>query len=162
MGFESTKPPPSNIRKVNADAFTIQIEEIQKILQDNMLIAQADYECHANQDCGLAFQYKIRDLVWLDTRNLFTKLSSKKLQNCHVGKYQVKRIISNYAIKLNFSSDLHIHLVFHVTFLEPATTDDLHSSHVQFLGPPIKVNKETEYKSTAIVDSRLIRKTKKL
>ena len=32
MSFKPAKPPPSNIRKVNADAFAVQIEEIQKIL----------------------------------------------------------------------------------------------------------------------------------
>ena len=54
MGFEPAKPPSSNIREVNADAFATQIEEIQKILWDNMLIAQADYKCHTNQYRGLA------------------------------------------------------------------------------------------------------------
>ena len=39
MSFKSAKPPPSNIKKVNADTFATQIEEIKKILQDNMLIA---------------------------------------------------------------------------------------------------------------------------
>ena len=87
MGFEPAKPPPSNIIEVNADAFATQIEEIQEILRDNMLIAQADHERHANQHRGLAPQYKIGDLVLLDTRNLFTKQPSRKLKNCHVGKY---------------------------------------------------------------------------
>ena len=72
MGFKSAEPPPSNIKEVNADAFAMQMEEIQKILQDNMLIAQASHERHANQHCDLAPQYKIGDLVWLDIRNLFT------------------------------------------------------------------------------------------
>ena len=49
MGFESAKPPPSNIREVNADVFVIRMEEIQEILQDNILIAQADHERHTNQ-----------------------------------------------------------------------------------------------------------------
>lgn len=48
MGFEPIKTPSSNIKEVNTDTFTSQIEEIQKILQDNMLIAQADYKHHAN------------------------------------------------------------------------------------------------------------------
>ena len=38
MGFEPIEPLPSNIKKVNTDAFATQIEEIQKILQDNILI----------------------------------------------------------------------------------------------------------------------------
>ena len=72
MGFKLAKPPPSNIKEVSAAAFATQMEKIQEILRDNMLIAQADHECHANQHCSPAPQYKIEDLVWLDTRNLFT------------------------------------------------------------------------------------------
>ena len=101
MGFEPAEFSPDNIREVNADTFATQIEEIQKILQDNILIVQADHECHANRHCGLASRYKIRDLVWLDTRNLFTKRPSRKLENCHIGKYRVKKIISNHAVKLD-------------------------------------------------------------
>ena len=48
MDFKPVEPPPTNIRKVNAGAFATQIEEIQKILQDNIFIAQNDYKCHAN------------------------------------------------------------------------------------------------------------------
>ena len=39
MGFKPAKPPLSNIREVNADVFAMQMEEIQKILWDNMFIA---------------------------------------------------------------------------------------------------------------------------
>ncbi len=38
MGFKPAKPSSRNIREVNANAFAMQIEEIQEILQDNMLI----------------------------------------------------------------------------------------------------------------------------
>ena len=54
MRFKPAKPSPSNIRDVNADFFATQIEEIQKILRDNMLIVQANYERHANQHRGPA------------------------------------------------------------------------------------------------------------
>ena len=130
MGFEPAKSPPSNIREVNANVFAMQMEEIQKILQDNMLIAKANHERHANRHRGPASQYKIGDLVWLDTRNLFTKQLSRKLENCHVGKYRVKKIISNHAIELDLLSDLHIHLVFYINLLKPAATDDPHPGHV--------------------------------
>ena len=162
MGFKPAKSPSSNINEVNSDAFTTQIEEIQEILQDNMLITQANYECYANQHYGPAPRYKIRDLIWLDTRNLFTKWPSKKLENCHVGKYQVKKIISNYIVELDLLSNLRVHLIFHVIFFEPAATDDPHPSHVSPLGPLIEVDWKTEYEVTAIIDSWLFGRTKKL
>lgn len=127
-----------------------------------MLIVQANQKRHANRHCGPAPQYQIEDLVWLDTRNLFTKQPSRKLENCHMGKYQVKRIISNYAIKFHLPNDLHVYSVFHINHLKPAATDDPHPGHVESPGPPMKVDGETEYEFTAIVDSWLFGRTKKL
>ena len=138
------------------------MEEIQKILQDNILIVQADYERHANQYCDLAPQYKIGDLVWLDTRNLFTKQPSKKLKNSHVDKYRVKKIISNHAIKLDLLSDLYVYPIFYVNFLKPAVTDDPHPGYVQLFGPPIEVDRKIKYEVTAIVDFCFFGRTKKL
>ena len=161
MSFKPAVPPPSNIREVNANAFATRMEGIQKILRDNMLIAQANHKRYANWHRGPAPQYKIRDLVWLNTRNLFTKQPSKKLKNCHSGKYRVQKIISNHAVELDLSSDLYILSVFPVNFLEPAATDDPHPSQLQPQGPPIKVDEETEYEVTAIVDSWLFGRTKK-
>ena len=162
MSFEPAEPPPNNIKEVNVDVFATRIEEIQIIIRDNMLIAQADHERHANQHCGPAPQYKIGDLVWLDTRNLFTKQPSRKLENCYSGKYRVKTIISNYAVELDLPNDHHVHPVFHVNLLEPAATYDPHPGYVQPPSPPIEVDGEIKYEVTAIVDSRLFKKTKKL
>ena len=93
---------------------------------------------------------------------MFTKRPRRKLENCYAGKYHVKKIVSNHAVKLDLPSDLHIHLIFQVNLLKPAATDDPHSGYVQPPGPPIKVDRETEYEITAIVDSQLFGKTKKL
>lgn len=48
MSFEPAKPLLSNIKKVNANVFAMQIVEIQKILQNNILIAQANHKRYAN------------------------------------------------------------------------------------------------------------------
>ena len=48
MGFEPAEFLFSNIKVVNTDIFAMRIEEIQKILWDNMLIVLAIHKCHAN------------------------------------------------------------------------------------------------------------------
>ena len=98
----------------------------------------------------------------MDIKNLFTKRPSRILENHRVGKYQVKKIISNHAVELDLPSDLHVYHVFHVNLPKPAATDDPHLGYVQPPGPLIEVDGETEYKVTAIVDSRLFEKIKKL
>lgn len=162
MGFEPAKPSPSNIKEVNTDAFTTQMEEIWKILQDKMLIGQANHKCYAHWHCNPASQYKIRDLVRLNTRSFFTKRSSKKLENCHASKYQGKKIISNHVVELNLPHNLHVHPVFHVNCFQPAASNDPYLGYVQSSDPSIKVDKETKYEVIAIVDFWLFERTKKL
>ena len=101
-------------------------------------------------------------MVWLDTKNLFTKQLSRKLENRYAGKYWVKKIISNHVVELDLPSDLHIYLVFHINLLKLAVSDNPHPGHVQPPSLPIKVDKETKYEITAIVDFRLFGKIKKL
>ena len=97
----------------------------------------------------------------MDTRNLFTKQPSKKLENCHIGKYQVKKIISNHVVEFDFLSDLYVYPVFHVNLLKLAATDNPYPGHVQPSGPQIEVNGKTKYEVTAIIDFRLFGRTKK-
>ena len=70
--------------------------------------------------------------------------------------------MNNYTIKLDLPSDLHIYPVLHVNLLGLAATDDPYPGHIKSLGPLIKVDGEIEYGVTAIIDSRLFGKIKKL
>ena len=161
MGFESTRPP-TNANELNADTLVTRMEEIQNILQGHMLLAQADYKKHANRYRGTAPQYREGDLVWLDTRNLFTKRLCQKLENCLAGSYPVKKVISTHVVELVLSKDIRVHSVFHVNLLEPAATNPPHAGHIQPLPPPIEVNGEAEWKVNAIVDSCYTGRSKKL
>ena len=64
--FEPTRPP-INISEFNAETFANRIKEIQSMLQNYMLLAQADYKKHANYHRSTAPQYWEDDFVWLDT-----------------------------------------------------------------------------------------------
>ena len=163
MGFEPTRPPiNANANELNADAFATRMEDIQSMLQSHMLLAQADHKKHANRHRGTAPQYRESDLVWLDTRNLFTKRPCRKLENWRAGPYPVKRVVSTHAIKLVLSEDIWVHLVFNVNLLEPAATDPPHAGHIQPPPTPIEVDGEAEWKVNAIVDSRYTGRSKKL
>ena len=103
-------------------------------------LAQADHEKHANRHRSTAPQYRKSYLVWLDTRNLFTKRPCQKLKNCRARPYPVKQIVSTHAIKLTLPEDICVHPVFHVNLVESAATDPPHAGHIQPPPPPIKVD----------------------
>ena len=162
MGVEpTTMRPPTNANELNADTFATRMEDIQAMLQSHMLLAQADYEKHANRHRGTAPHYRESDLVWLDTQNLFTKRPCRKLENRRAGPYPVKKVISTYAVELVLPEDIRVHPIFHVNLLEPAATDP-HAGHIQPPPPPIEVDGEAEWEVTAIVDSRYFGRAKKL
>lgn len=79
-----------------------------------------------------------------------------------MGKYRVKRIINNHVVELDLPNNLYIYFVFYVNLLEAAATDDPHLGHEQSPNPLVKVDGDTEYEVTAIIDSQLFRIAKKL
>ena len=93
---------------------------------------------------------------------MFTKQSSKKLENRHKGKYQIKKIINSDVVKLDLPGDHHVYPIFNVNLLKLTTTDNPYLNHVQPPGPSIEVDGETKYEITAIVNSYLFGRTKKL
>lgn len=162
MGFALAEPLPSNIREVKAEVFAFKMEEIQEILRNNMLLAQTDHKLHANKRRGLAPQYKVGDMVWLNTKNLITKRPGRKLENVNGGKYAIKKIISPHAVKLELPPSLQIYPVFHVNLLEPAATNPPHSGYVQPPGQSLIVDGKVEWEVADIVDSQLFGKSKRL
>lgn len=152
MGFEPIKPSNANANKLSTNIFANRMKDIQKILRVHMLLAQADHEKYADQHRATAPRYNIGEMVWLDTKNLFTKRPCRKMKNCRAGPYLVKRVISAQAIKLNLPENIRIHLVFYINLLKPAATNP-HPGHIPSPPPPIKVDRETKWKVKAIVDS---------
>lgn len=127
-----------------------------------MFLAQANQKSYIKQYCGSTPQYKIRDIIRLDTKNLFIKKSSRKLKNRHTRKYSVKKLINFYAIKSNLSSNLYIYFVFHINFIKSVTINLSHLGYMQPFKLLTKVNKKSKYKISAIINFHIFRRAKKL
>ena len=85
------------------------------------------YKCHS-EDCHLPIpNFQVSDLVWLDARNIHTKCPLKKLDYCHLGPFPIIEKIFLHAVQLGLSLTLwHIHLVFHVSLLQPTNSSTIH------------------------------------
>ena len=77
----------------------------------------ADYQ---NKKRKMAPQLKGRNKVYLLTKNLQTKKSSKKLDHKKVRSFYIKVTRGEVSYELHLSADARIHSVFHVSLLEPA------------------------------------------
>ena len=101
VGFEPPETlPPDMITQARANRiaindFVAQIDDINKHLQDEMLIAQAIQEVSANRNRRPCPQYFVGDQVFLDARNINTERLCVKLDDRSIGPDRVSKVFSN-------------------------------------------------------------------
>ena len=162
MGFEALDNSTVNDKELAADEFATRMEELQEVLRNQMLLAQANYEDQANRTRAPAPLYGVGDMVMLDARNIVTKRPSRKLENKRLGPYKVIKIVSTHSVELDLPVDFRIHPVFHVHLLEPMPTELPHAGHVPEPPPPVIIDGEDEWEVDQIVDSRYFGRRKRL
>ena len=64
--------------------------------------------------------YKVGDLVLLSGKSIHTCRPNKKLDFKSFGPYRISALVGKQAYRLNLPTSMRIHLVFHVSFLEPS------------------------------------------
>jgi len=141
-------PAPSVIKKY-ADC----LSELDSYLRSEMTWSQATYSEQANKSQIPSPKLEVGDEVWLLRRNVKTTRPSTKLDFKHLGKFRILQKVSSHAYKLDLAASMKVHLVFHVSLLQPAATDPL-PGQVQPAPPPIIVDDEPEWEVDEIVDSR--------
>jgi len=146
-------PAPSVVREY-ADC----LSELDSYLPSEMTWSQADYSEQANKARIPAPKLEVGDEVWLLRCHVKTFRPSTKLDFKCLGKFRILQKVSTYAYKLDLPAFMKMHLVFHVSLLEPAATDPL-PGQIQPPPPPVIVDDEPEWEVDEIVDSRLCVRT---
>jgi hypothetical protein len=93
---------------------------------------------------------KEKNKVYLIQRNIQTKQPNTKLDHKKLGLFKIKRIIGLVNYKLVLPKTMNIHLVFHISLLEPVLLGVL-------LAPVTEielVNLNAEYKVEEILDHK--------
>ena len=110
-----------------------------------MLRAQQRYQDAANSRRLPEPIFKIRDLVWLDAKNITTQRPSRKLDHKHLGPFPIEKILPPNSYRLTLPDTMHNYLVYHVSLLQKAAEND-----------------EEEFVVEEILDARLFGRGKKL
>ena len=63
--------------------------------------------------------YKVKDMVYFNSKNIKSTRPSKKLDYKYYGPYKIKLPIEKQAYRLRLPLSMKIHNVFHVSLLEP-------------------------------------------
>ena len=69
--------------------------------------------------------YQVGQKVWLSTRDIHLKCSSRTLEQRYIGPYPVIKIINPSAVRLKLPSVMRIHPTFHVSLLKPVSSSAL-------------------------------------
>ena len=104
------------------EAIVRKLRDAGKWAQASIVVAQQVQEDAANRTRQQAPNFKVRDKVWLNLKNVCTKRPSKKF-NSKTAKYEVIEVIGSYSYRLN--TPLGIHNVFYSRLLRPVATDPL-------------------------------------
>ena len=96
-----------------------------------MFIAQIIYEFNVNFFHCSCFKYFVEDEVWLNVCNLNITHLTIKLNDHNVDFFKIKCVFKNNSliIKLNFSTFMKIHSIFHVILLSYIASDFLSSQY---------------------------------
>ena len=86
-------------------------------------------------------QLKERDKVYLLTKNLKIKRSSKKLNHVKVKSFLIKKFRESLNYLLNLFKNIKVHSVLHVSLLKPADLKTSLQTVFQFI-----LKEENEYK----------------
>jgi len=158
MGFEGRRKGKYEA----AGKFIEKIKKIQKKAKAALGKAQEEMKRFGDRKRGKGEEYKVGDLVLLNTRDLKWQMKgrrSEKLTKCFVGPYKVKGIVLSNAIELELPNSIKIHPVVNVSRVQ------LYKSQVkgqEKIPPkPVIIEEEEKFEVEKILNKRTVRGKKK-
>ena len=97
--------------------------------------------------------FKKGQMVWLDSRNLKTGYTSKKIAPKREGPFQIKEVLGPLTYRLELPMRWKIHNVFHATLLMPYTENEEHGPNFN-RPPPDLIDGEEEYEVETIINHK--------
>lgn len=99
--------------------------------------------------------FKVGDMVWLNSKNVKTNHPTKKLDYKKLGPFKILEQVNNCSFHLDLPHDVKIHPVFHVSLLECYVADQI-PGRTQPPPPPVIIQGEEEFEVKEIVDSQIV------
>ena len=137
-----------------AQQVSATMKEITEHLQAGIFRTQYRHQEYANSKHWPAPAFKAGNKVWFNAQNIITQRPSRKLDHRRLGPYEIIKVVSPYAYKLQFPTAVQYHPVQHVSLLDPFDDDLLPEQHNP-APPPVVVDGTEEWHVEEILDSRM-------
>ena len=120
-----------------------------------MAAVQLQYQRPVDTIWTLILDFKIGDQAFIKAKYFHTTRPSRKLAERNLGTFAIITQPGTHSITLWLPDSMkYIHLVFHVSQLEPVTPNMI-PNHIETLLPPVNIDGKTEYEIKEILDSKL-------
>ena len=168
-GSELPQPFDSNVTgraELMSDKITARQEAMTKWLIEHLTWAQADQMRYANESRAPHPDYKIGDMVYVNTKDFSVDKQSHSLSSKNAGPWKIIRNIDNKAYELEIYEHLKrvgLTPIFHPWKLHLAPTNPFPGQLIE-PGPPILIQEDAEsspheeYEVLEIVDCRETKK----
>ena len=132
------------------------LKMIHESLRQQLITAQTKYKQSYDAHVKETPLFKMRDLIWLSRRNITTTHPTQKLDHKRLGPFRISEIVgeSKAAFKLELSSRMKIHPIFHISLLTPYHANIL-PGRVQPPSSSIIIEGFEEFEVEEILDSRI-------
>ena len=152
-----TVHPERDLSSAWAREYTVDLESLHQYLHEERAAAQKRYQGPADARRSPAPNFKVGDQVYVKAKYFRSTQPSKKLSEKNLGPYPIIAQVGTLSFTIRLPDSMRaVHLVFHVSQLEPATPNTI-PNQSQPLPPPVEVDGEPEYEITEILDSKLDR-----
>ena len=153
-----TVHPKRDIASSWACDFAVDLNKLQSTLKAEISVAQQHYQKSADVRCSPAPDFKVGDKVFVKAQFFWTTWPSKKLSKKYLGPYEIISQPGTLSFTLRLPESMRsVHPVFHVSMLEPATSNTF-SERIQPAPAPVIIDGEPEYEISRIVDSKIDRR----
>ena len=150
-----TVHPEHDLASARARDFVTDLDELHRELKQHIADAQRHYQHSADSRRSPAPEFKIGSHTFIKAQFFRTTRLSKKLSEKYLGPYEIIARPGSHSVTLRLPDSLRtVHLVFHVSMLEPAVLNTI-PDRVQPPPPPIMVDDEPEFKISEILDTKI-------
>ena len=147
-----------DIASSRARDFAVDLDELQSTLKAEISTAQQRYQKSTDARRSPAPDFKVGDKVFVKAQFFRTTRPSKKLSEKYLRPYEIIAQPSTLSFTLHLPESMRsVHPVFHVSMLEPATSNTF-SERIQPAPALVIIDGEPEYEISQIVDSKIDRR----
>jgi len=150
-----TVHPEHNIASSQACDFAVDLNDLQSTLKAEISAAQQHYQKSVGARRSSTPDFKVGDKVFVKAQFFQTTWPSKKLSEKYLRPYEIIAQSGTLLFTLHLPESMcSVHPVFHVSMLEPVTSNTF-SKRIQLVPAPVIIDGEPKYEISQIVDSKI-------